>query len=98
MHKLFIFSIISGETIFCSSHQSAFDKKWKELKYITGHVTKQFNEIQIAIKNKICVVSSLFYCSFEAVHYCEYNSHPSVIFHFFFFFFFSLSVNKNIEK
>ena len=87
MHKLFIFSIISGETIFCSSHQSAFDNKWKELKYITGHVTKQFNEIQIAIKNKICVVSSLFYCSFEAVHYCEYNSYPTVFFHFFFFFF-----------
>lgn len=93
MHKLFIFSIISGETIFCSSHQSAFDNKWKELKYITGHVTKQFN----AIKNKICVVSSLFYCSFEAVHYYEYNSYPTVFFHFFFFFF-SLSVNKNIEK
>lgn len=96
MHKLFIFSIISGETIFCSSHQSAFDKK-KELKYITGHVTKQFNEIQIAIKNKICVVSSLFYCSFEAVHYCEYNSYPTVIF-LFFFLFFSLSVNKYMEK
>lgn len=92
MHKLFIFSIISGETIFCLSHQSAFDKKWKELKYITGHVT-----IQIAIKNKICVVSSLFYCSFEAVHYCEYNSYPTVFFQFFFFFF-SLSVKKNIEK
>lgn len=61
MHKLFIFSIISGETIFCSSHQSAFDKKWKELKYITGRVTKESNEIQSAIKNlKICVVPLRF--------------------------------------